>query len=182
MHKHAWARALWTLQVLPLLCTYQDNVFYIFFNLCPAILFSLIDVESGDFCLLFKKKGSPYIFALSGRLLLIIFSYFTLITVHMLHCRINCLALTSVNHWLKLFGVRLFLSIDSSILGTVLLSESKLSEGCLHSHWAISVYWKAEHLLEEPWCCDCSSLQLLITYGRHRMKCLSVKLRHCTKA
>jgi len=62
------------------------------------------------------------------------------------------------------------LSVDSSILGTVLPSEGELSEGCLRSHWAISVYWKAERLLEEAGCCDCSSWQLLITYGRHRLK------------
>lgn len=83
MHKQAWSHTLWTPYILPLLCTYQDNVLYIFFSLCTAIPFSLIDVESGVFLLWFFF---PRTFALSWSLFLILFSYFTLITVYMLCC------------------------------------------------------------------------------------------------
>lgn len=72
-----------------------------------------------------------------------------------------CLA----SRWLKCLEEVPLVCVDSGVRGTALLPE-----GCLHVPGAISVYWKAGHLLEDLGRRDCSSSRLQSTYRAQALR------------
>lgn len=85
MHKQARSHTLWTSYILPLPCTYRDNVLYIFFN-----LHTTIHTIFRHWCAIWRSFllniFLPSIFALSWWLFLTLFSYFTPTRVNTVCC------------------------------------------------------------------------------------------------